>query len=983
VGDVRPGFGHVVREIKVVEGAEYRIEFRVTRGLPPNSGNDKRPQTEKPVAVSVVDTEDRASQKSTASKTSAKAEPWELRGTVVTEAGVPVAGAVVTVHNFFFGKTVQSAADGRFSLTLPNAPSELILVGKDSSGLRRGVYVYSAEPRAAHSGPKSPVRLVMKAAREITVAVTDAGGQPVAGAVVGACAHMLEVETETSDSEGRAVLRVPADVELESVFAVKREIGLDYFGYRSPGQTPADPYTLAADDTKPIKFVLSGARTARLRIVDGNERPLAGVRVAPWYLERPRKGRDLNTQGMETLTQTTDRAGRATFHIIPADNRRKTPFIVFKPDYAMSDRPSFDPNSTSDEIRVVLLHKEPVRGSVSFPDGKPAAGATVAVAGEGFGSESFQGETTCDERGQFEIRVVPEMFYVFVATSGRFVSPRRTCVVWAAKPVEPVKLVVQPAARVYGRWMLEGENRPIAGHDLALYEWVVHDDYRFLAKEARIPNPKKVRKSLSPKIIRRPKTDDAGRFEFFVAPGVYYLATVYSKGSVPYGERAVGRDNTVFTIKDPKDFEINLRSAPVDRRDLAGRVVLKSDPQKAVANATIEGVATEEPHMADEFHAVSDAQGRFQTRRTPAAMLVYAATEDRSQSAIVRITADAKDVDIRVAPTASAHGRLIDRATGEPLVNRVVESGIYLRWGKFSSWRFGTRIKTDRNGEFVVRNLVPGWKWELSTKVTVGAGEQAFESPQVVGSVTPESPALVELGDLKVSILESDPSYRKPDPKRQPVDESKADAKGDIAAGLAVAKRNSRTLGRFIGLVRLAGKTPGTRIADVFVYLPQAPSGTAAAVPQQPFLLRTDGAAFSPRAGIARVGQTLTLRNDGRMPGNFHLFPSRNPMINHAVAPGQEAKFDGYFVKAERVPFEIRDDIHPQKRAVLLVVDHPFAAVTDDSGAFEIADLPAGKYSFRVWHERAGFLDKQLTVDIKHGETTKTTLSYTSDRFER
>jgi len=83
------------------------------------------------------------------------------------------------------------------------------------------------------------------------------------------------------------------------------------------------------------------------------------------------------------------------------------------------------------------------------------------------------------------------------------------------------------------------------------------------------------------------------------------------------------------------------------------------------------------------------------------------------------------------------------------------------------------------------------------------------------------------------------------------------------------------------------------------------------------------------------------------------------------------------------VPFEIRDDIHPQKRAVLLVVDHPFAAVTDDSGAFEIADLPAGKYSFRVWHERAGFLDKQLTVDIKHGETTKTTLSYTSDRFER
>ena len=69
-------------------------------------------------------------------------------------------------------------------------------------------------------------------------------------------------------------------------------------------------------------------------------------------------------------------------------------------------------------------------------------------------------------------------------------------------------------------------------------------------------------------------------------------------------------------------------------------------------------------------------------------------------------------------------------------------------------------------------------------------------------------------------------------------------------------------------------------------------------------------------------------------------------------------------------------------RAVLLVVDHPFAAVTDELGAFEIVNLPAGKYSFRVWHERAGFLDKQLTVDIRPGETTKRTLSYRLDRFE-
>jgi beta-lactamase regulating signal transducer with metallopeptidase domain len=729
---------------------------------PPNA-ESAPPQNQAPPTTTepshVVGAADRPSQKSASKKVSAADGQWELRGTVVTEAGAPVGDVLVTVRNFPFVGTVRSAADGRLSLTVPNAPSWiLMLIGKDSGGLRQGVYAYSAALPWPQSGPSgTPVRLVMKAAREIPVTVIDAGGQPVAGATVGACAHMLEVATETSDSQGRAVLRVPADVELASVFAAKPEIGLDYFHYRNLGETPDNPYALA-HDAKSVKFVLNGARTARLRLVDGNQRPLAGVRVSPGYFQRPRKG-GFNVSAMETFTKTTNAAGGATFHIIPADNRGKVPFSISTQDYAMSDRPSFDPDATADEIRVVLLRKELVRGSVSFPDGRPAGGATVAVAGEGFGSESFQGETTCDERGQFEIRVVPEMFYVFVATSGRFVSPRRTCVVRAAIPIEPVKLVVRPGARVYGRWTLESEKRPVAGHDLALDEWVINDDYRFLPKERRIPNPKIVRKSLLPKVIRRPRTDDKGRFEFFVAPAVYYLAANYFDGSVPYGTQALGRDNAVFEIKDQKEFEINLRSAPLNRRDLAGRVVLKSGPKQAVANATIEGVATEEVNMGNEFQVVSDQQGKFRVQRGPSEMLVYAATEDRSLSAIVRITADAKDVVIPVAPTASAHGRLIDRSTGQPLADRVVASGIFLRWGKYSSWRFGSRLKTDRNGEFVVKNLVPECKWELSTEVTVGVGEQAFESPQVVGSVTPESPALLELGDLKVSIPKSEPRH--------------------------------------------------------------------------------------------------------------------------------------------------------------------------------------------------------------------------------
>jgi hypothetical protein len=101
------------------------------------------------------------------------------------------------------------------------------------------------------------------------------------------------------------------------------------------------------------------------------------------------------------------------------------------------------------------------------------------------------------------------------------------------------------------------------------------------------------------------------------------------------------------------------------------------------------------------------------------------------------------------------------------------------------------------------------------------------------------------------------------------------------------------------------------------------------------------------------------------------------------VDRGHRVNFDAFFTTPERTPFEIRDDVHAWMRGVLLVVDHPFAAVTDEAGAFEIGDLPAGKYSFRVWHERAHFLDKELTVDIRQGETTKRALSYKFDRFEQ
>jgi protocatechuate 3,4-dioxygenase beta subunit/Zn-dependent protease with chaperone function len=253
------------------------------------------------------------------------------------------------------------------------------------------------------------------------------------------------------------------------------------------------------------------------------------------------------------------------------------------------------------------------------------------------------------------------------------------------------------------------------------------------------------------------------------------------------------------------------------------------------------------------------------------------------------------------------------------------------------------------------------------------------------------SPKKVDKGDARFAIREARAAST-----ITFVSETKAPASAEDKSSV----RNP--IGRFSGTVRLdvaakdldghesnrdeslkINRTVDNGIANVFVYLPKSPDGRPFAAPPIVFNLRTDGKSFSPRAGILRVGQELTLHNDGPPFANFHLFPSRNPEINHAVPPGGQGNPKVRMAVPESVPFEVRNDRDSQMRATILVLDHPFVAVTDELGAFEIPDLPPGKYTFRIWHERSGFLERALPIEIKPGETTKARLSYKLDRFER
>jgi hypothetical protein len=131
---------------------------------------------------------------------------------------------------------------------------------------------------------------------------------------------------------------------------------------------------------------------------------------------------------------------------------------------------------------------------------------------------------------------------------------------------------------------------------------------------------------------------------------------------------------------------------------------------------------------------------------------------------------------------------------------------------------------------------------------------------------------------------------------------------------------------------------------------------------------------FVPHVTLARTNQTITLKNSDPVGHNTNL-----GSFNQIIPAGGEVPTK--LQRAEVTPKNVTCNIHPFMKAYILVQDHPYMAVSDEHGKFEINNIPAGTRRFSFWHEAAGFMksmkigtgatDRRGTVEvtIKPGET--------------
>uniref|UniRef100_A0A7C2JYP3 Rhamnogalacturonan lyase domain-containing protein n=1 Tax=Schlesneria paludicola TaxID=360056 RepID=A0A7C2JYP3_9PLAN len=168
---------------------------------------------------------------------------------------------------------------------------------------------------------------------------------------------------------------------------------------------------------------------------------------------------------------------------------------------------------------------------------------------------------------------------------------------------------------------------------------------------------------------------------------------------------------------------------------------------------------------------------------------------------------------------------------------------------------------------------------------------------------------------------------------------------------------------------------PSTKgIANVVVYLRKAPSkiNPALAKPASDVVVYDQkGCRFIPHVAIVQTSQTVQVISEDAIAHNTRGNPIKNNGFNFIVAPNDRMGIKVPMKLAETLPVGIGCDIHPWMKGWWVVVDHPYAAVTDKDGTFEIKDLPAGEHEFRVWQERMGYVEKSLKVTVKDKATTE------------
>ena len=186
-----------------------------------------------------------------------------------------------------------------------------------------------------------------------------------------------------------------------------------------------------------------------------------------------------------------------------------------------------------------------------------------------------------------------------------------------------------------------------------------------------------------------------------------------------------------------------------------------------------------------------------------------------------------------------------------------------------------------------------------------------------------------------------------------------ATVRGRVEIGVPVTTRRATTTypSRSVSTPVLA---PVSELRHVVVYLKDAPARQIAPTRVE---IRQRDETFIPRVVAVPVGSVVD-------------FPNDDPLYHNVFSLSRTKEFDlGRYPKGQtqEVRFErpgvvkVFCDLHSHMTATVMVFNHPWFAVPDAAGRYDLPDVPSGDREITAWHERLGDTTTRVRVEPGRG----------------